>query len=137
MAKIAIVEDDPFTQKFYDILLNKAGHNPSIFVEGDALINFLDSNHTQLIIMDVNLSAAKLFGKPVDGINLSRFLKKSEKYSKIPILIITAQNNAKNLISEEGKNLCDGFLIKPIEQFNKLILKVNELIGIYNDRESS
>jgi len=126
---IIIVEDDPFSQNFYEYVFRKAGFTSIIIEDGDLLMEKLKTMEASLIIMDINLQNTYLNGEKADGIMISRYLKQNETYSKIPIILVSAypvSQNGKNYFEE---SLADDYITKPITDFNFLIGKVNKLIA--------
>ncbi|MGE5399243.1 MAG: response regulator [Ignavibacteriales bacterium] len=126
---IIIVEDDPFTQEFYKYLFSKTKYKTSTIEDGDKLIEKINEDNTNLIIMDINLKNTYMNGEKVDGVILSKFIKQNEKFSKIPILLVTAyqKNIGPNNYFEES--LADDYIVKPIIDYNDLLNKVNKLIA--------
>lgn len=124
---ILIVEDDPFTQKFYSYLLSKINYEIDVIEDGDKIFDLVKQKDYSIIIMDVNLKNTYLNGERIDGIELSKILKQSVESSNIPIIIITAYN-----LSHESelftKSLADDFIVKPIEDYNVLTSKVEKLV---------
>lgn len=127
--KILVVEDDSFSQEFYRFLLTKNGYDVTVTDDVDVILSKLEELPV-LIIMDVNLTNSFLAGKKVDGIQLSQYIKSQDKYSHIPILVITAHSfeSERNKILEESN--ADGLFPKPIYDFNKLMSKIDELKAI-------
>lgn len=126
---IIIVEDDPFSQNFYEYVFRKAGFACIVIEDGDLLIEKLKTTEASLIIMDINLQNTYLNGEKADGIMISRFLKQNDSFSKIPIILVSAypvSQNGKNYFEE---SLADDYITKPITDFNFLIGKVNKLIA--------
>lgn len=128
MKNILIIEDDPFTIDFYKFIFKKAGYNAFITEDGDMVISYLSENRIELIIMDINLKNTYLSGEKMDGVKLSKKIKEEEKFSGIPILLVTAYSQDVN-----GENLCktckaEDYITKPILDFNFLIEKVNKLV---------
>ena len=88
--KILIIEDDPFTQQFYQYLFTKAEIDNVVTEEGDEIIPFLESGDFSLVILDINLKNTYIDKIKVDGIEISRKIKQNKKTSTIPILLISA-----------------------------------------------
>jgi len=129
MKNILIIEDDPFTIDFYRFIFKKAGLNAMILEDGDKVFSILSEMEISLIIMDINLKNTYLSGEKMDGIKLSQKIKNDNGYMQIPILLVTAYSP-----NIKGENLCEmcqaqGFITKPILDFNFLIEKVNTLIN--------
>ena len=66
--------------------------------------------------------------KKIDGIYISKYFKSHEKYSKIPIILVTAHQNygpKTNYVEESG---ADDYLSKPLQDFNIIIEKIERLV---------
>lgn len=125
---LLVVEDDPFTKQFYKFLFGKTKYNVIISEDGDEIIKLIESGKISLIIMDVNLRNTFLNNKKIDGLTLSRLIKKNPKFSNIPLLLVTAVQKKgpnRNFFEE---SLADDYIIKPIMDFNKLLTKIDNLI---------
>lgn len=129
MAKnILIVEDDTFTQEFYQYIFGKVKFNSIIIDDPNLIFSSLDSKPVDLIIMDINLKNAQLNGEMTDGVKLSKFIKQQEKYAKIPIILVTAYDIALNRSNFLDESLADGYIKKPIIDLDEFLKKVNGLI---------
>jgi len=135
MSRLLIIEDDEFTQKFYKLLFAKAGFNAIFMENGNEIVEFLDSNKVDLIIMDVNLTRTFLDGKKIDGISFATYLKNIEKFSNIPILVVTAHSNAQKIVDKNKNYCCDRVLVKPIADYKFMINTINELVS-ENDKQN-
>ncbi len=124
---ILIVEDDPFTQKFYSYLLSKKNYEIDVVEDGNKIFELVELKPYSIIIMDVNLKNTYLNDERMDGVKLSKLLKQNATSSNIPILIVTAYNitSGSDLFV---KSLADDFIVKPIEDYNLLIDKVEKLV---------
>ena len=65
---ILIMEDDAFTQQFYELLFRRAGFNSIITDEGDRFMETLENQEVSIIILDLNLKNTFLNNERVDGI---------------------------------------------------------------------
>jgi len=126
--KIVIVEDDPFSQEFYLLLFEKKGYDSIVEEDGDKLMSEISVHDVDLIIMDINLRNTYFKGEKIDGVYLSRLIKKDPRLKEIPILLVTAYSDSivENKYFEES--LAEDYIIKPITDFNKLLNKVEGLI---------
>jgi CheY-like chemotaxis protein len=127
--KIIVVEDDSFSQEFYRFLLSKNGYDVTVTDDVDLILEKLEEQPV-LIIMDINLTGSFLNGQKVDGIQLSQYIKAHNKFSHIPILVITAhsfESERKRILDESN---ADGLFPKPIYDFNKLISVINNLKAV-------
>lgn len=128
MKNILVVEDDKLTIDFYKIILKRTGYNPIFAEDGEKILSLLGEGGIDLIIMDINLKNTYLAGEKFDGIRLSELIKDDSRFSGIPIIIVTAYT-PDILRKKYGNDLkADGFLNKPIVDFNLLINKVNGMV---------
>ena len=128
MKNILVVEDDPFTIDFYRFIFKRAGYNPVVMEDGDKVLEILGSTDVSLIIMDINLKNTYLKGDKIDGVKLSSIIKQNEKFSRIPIMLVTAYSptiKGNELYRDSG---ADDYITKPIVDFNLLIDKINKLV---------
>jgi CheY-like chemotaxis protein len=126
--KIVIVEDDGFSQKFYSYLLKREKYIPIILEDGELLLNTLENENVSLIIMDINLKNTYFKGEKVDGVFLSKLIKGNERYSKLPILLVTAYSMYADGPKFFVDSLADDYITKPILDYKDLLKKIKNLI---------
>jgi len=128
--KILIIEDDIFLQDLYRIFFKKIGAAIILTENADDILKFISDGEIELIIMDINLRNTNLYSQRIDGIKFSRYIKEHFSSLHIPIILITAYPLASfgNNILEDS--MADDYLIKPITDYNQLIEKINNLIGV-------
>jgi DNA-binding response OmpR family regulator len=105
-AKILAVEDDDLTQKMLRLTLSKyfdidvCGNNKEFY-------DTTSKNEYDLVLMDISLRDLK------DGCQLTKELRKSEKFKSKPIIALTSfiSNKDKQKAYDAGVDL---FLAKPI-----------------------
>jgi two-component system, cell cycle response regulator DivK len=81
-----------------------------------------------LIIMDVSLSNSEMDGVPVDGLEISRRLKRDPLAGRIPILLATAhamKGSRESFLRSSG---ADDYISKPIVSADDLIARIQALI---------
>ena len=104
---ILYVEDNPDNRNLIRRVLNAEGYAVVEAAQAAQAINRLEQEKVDLILMDINMP-------DMDGYTLTAKIKRMEKYSKIPILAVTANvmrgDREKSL--EAG---CDGYIQKPID----------------------
>lgn len=106
---ILIVDDDSSTLNILSLILKNAGYEVQVDDRGD--LSFLQSGKfPDLILLDSNLGAK-------DGATLCRQLKASEITRHIPVIIISAMHDIKNIFIEAG---ADNYLSKPFS-INQLL----------------
>jgi CheY-like chemotaxis protein len=124
---ILVMEDDAFTQQFYELLFRRAGFNSIITDEGDRFMETLENQEVAIIILDLNLKNTFLNNERVDGISIAKKIKENQRFAHIPILIVSAYKNltnGRNFLEETG---AEDYILKPISDFNELLKKVNNL----------
>ncbi len=129
MSKIIIVEDDPFSQDFYQYILKREGFDPIIIEDGDKFFEFLSAEKVSLIIMDINLKKSFLNGQRTNGIKLSKIIKSDPEFSKIPVLLVTAYSITADGPEFIRESLADDYISKPIPENRLLIEKIKKLIN--------
>lgn len=128
--KILIIEDDIFLQDLYKIFFKKIGAKIILTEDSDEILRAISEEEVELIIMDVNLRNTNLNSQRIDGIKFSRYIKQHFSSLNIPIILVTAYPIASfgnNLLED---SMADDYLIKPITDYNQLIEKINNLIGV-------
>ncbi len=128
MVTILIIEDDPFTQQFYQFLFSKFGYNILLTEDGDEVFNILEVNEVDLIIMDINLKNTYFNNQKVDGVFLTKKIKKETIYSNTPIILVTAYQKKPGDSNYIDESCADDYIVKPVTDYNELINKVKKLI---------
>jgi DNA-binding response OmpR family regulator len=102
---IAIVDDEPDILNLVSLSLEKAGFSTYKFELADELHKYLTKEIPDLIILDLMLPDA-------DGFDVCKDLKKNDRYSSIPIIILTAKGDETDRILglEFG---ADDYVVKP------------------------
>jgi two-component system, cell cycle response regulator DivK len=104
---ILYVEDNPDNRNLMRRVLGVEGYSIVDAVNADQAIEQLEGNDIDLILMDINMP-------DMDGYTLTSKIKAIQKFSKIPIVAVTANvmrgDREKSL--EAG---CDGYIQKPID----------------------
>ncbi|MBI5323800.1 MAG: response regulator transcription factor [Ignavibacteriae bacterium] len=102
---IAVVDDEPDIVELLKINLEKAGYKVKSFEDGSGLINFLKTKTPDLVVLDLMLPDA-------DGFEICKFMKRNNKYSSIPIIMLTAKGEETDKIM--GLELgADDYITKP------------------------
>lgn len=104
---ILYVEDNPDNRNLVRRVLSAEGYSVIEAIKADQAFEKLESEKIDLILMDINMP-------DIDGYTLTAQIKAIAKYSKIPIVAVTANvmrgDREKSL--EAG---CDGYIQKPID----------------------
>jgi two-component system chemotaxis response regulator CheY len=120
---ILIVEDSRPTRNLiknyiFETKIGKAGK----FFEaesGENALAILLSYDIDFLFMDWNLTTE------MTGLDILKTVRKMDKYKKIPVCLITSENDKFHVI-ESLKNGANGFIVKPIDQklFTEKFLKL-------------
>jgi DNA-binding response OmpR family regulator len=105
--KILIVDDEELAQDFLRFFLSK---KYDVYTVGNvnAFYNIIHKVRFDLILMDVSLRDSK------DGIQLTKEMKQSDQFRKIPIYILTALDTTKERNNALNAG-ADNFLVKPVD----------------------
>jgi two-component system, OmpR family, phosphate regulon response regulator PhoB len=118
--KILVIEDDKDIRDIIVYILEEEKFE--VISSGDSkILKSLDEHKPDLILMDNWLTEWK---SDANGQQLSKMLKSNPATSHIPIIIISAVNNIKE-IAEAG--LADSYLKKPFDNAD-LLSKVKKLL---------
>lgn len=106
-ATILYVEDDPNNRNLVRRVLEADDYQVIDAPNAGQAMKFLEQNKIDLILMDINMPE-------MDGYALTTRIKSINKYSKIPIVAITANvmRGDRERSLEAG---CDGYIQKPID----------------------
>lgn len=133
MARILVVEDDPMNCKLFEAILSRVGHHEVIVaLNAEDTISKAFDGGVDLIVMDVSLQNWVYNGSEVNGIDLTKIIKSSEKSRNIPVLLATAhamERDREDLIYKSGAN---DYFSKPIYDYSLFLSKINELLKLNN-----
>jgi two-component system phosphate regulon response regulator PhoB/two-component system alkaline phosphatase synthesis response regulator PhoP len=120
MAKlIAIIDDEPDIRELVSLHLERAGFEAETFERSDDFLRSLDLKIPDLIILDLMLPDA-------DGLDVCKMLRKSDSYSHIPIIMLTAKGEETDRIL--GLELgSDDYVTKPFSP-RELVARVKAVL---------
>ena len=110
MKKILLIDDDPDVITVLQLMLKKKGYEIGTASREDEAYMQVDLFEPDLIVLDVLLSG-------VDGREICKKLKASEKFKHIPIIMFSAHPGAQKNMEDFG---ADDFLPKPFESYKLL-----------------
>lgn len=123
---IAIIDDEPDIQELVSIHLERAGFLTESFARADDFLRSLDSKIPDLVILDLMLPDA-------DGLDVCKLLRKSDAYSHIPIIMLTAKGEETDRIL--GLELgADDYVTKPFSP-RELVARVKAMLRREAKRE--
>lgn len=117
--KILVVDDEPDILKSVKFILQKSGYEVLTAEDGEVGVKMAKQHSPDLILLDLRLP-----GK--DGFEVCLELKSDEKFSHIPIILLTASAGIRQKEISECRH--DSFILKPF-QYSDLLKKVKEFLG--------
>jgi len=120
---ILIVDDEPDILELVSLHLKKANFEAKGVQDAEALFDFLNSHTPDLIILDLMLPDA-------DGFDVCKQLKNDDKFSDIPIIMLTAKGEETDKIV--GLELgADDYITKPFSP-KELVARVKAVLRRHN-----
>jgi DNA-binding response OmpR family regulator len=119
MNRILVVEDDRDIGELVCRYLEKAGFSAELVTSGPAGLASISTNPPDLLVLDLMLPQ-------VDGLEICRAVRASEKTAAIPIIMLTAR-------AEESERIvgleigADDYIAKPFSP-NELVARVRALL---------
>ena len=117
---VLLVDDEPDLLESLAIRFKASGYNVLTAIDGLDALQKARTLSPNLIILDLMLPK-------MDGYKVARLLKFDNRYSHIPILILSARGQ--DLDKEMGKNAgADDYMVKPFDSVD-LISRVKRLLA--------
>jgi two-component system, cell cycle response regulator len=115
--RVMVIEDDPLSRKLFCVILEAEGHQVTHAESAETALHFIKKHPPDMIILDLKLPQ-------MDGLALTRELKRDEATAHIPIVAITAHPDRwdQQMVLQAG---CDLYVEKPVDT-RKLIDRVKE-----------
>ena len=111
--RILLAEDSPFNQKVAVTLLEKAGHEVVVAVDGRQALEWLDRRDFDLVLMDIQMPE-------MDGYQATKEIRRREAETgaaRLPIIAMTAHAMQGDREAALVSGM-DGYLAKPIDVTN-------------------
>jgi DNA-binding response OmpR family regulator len=119
--RILVLDDDPDIGIMIKIMLEYKGYSVILTDRADKAADIIRTNDISLLIMDMLLSG-------VNGTDVCTGLKQNSLTAAIPIMMISAHPDAKEICMDAG---ADDFISKPFDM-QDLIGKIDRLIHTAN-----
>lgn len=119
MNHILVIDDNEDILHMLKAMLQMKGYKVSLLISALEIEAEIEKQNPDMIIMDMLLSGA-------DGREVCKIIKQNEKFSKIPLLMISAHPSARQDCLASG---ADYFLEKPFDM-NELFSKID--LGLVN-----
>lgn len=117
---ILIVDDNIINQKLARVLLQSEGYQVLTANDADDALALLEDTGVSAILMDIQLPG-------INGLELTRLLKKSDRFRELPIIAVTAYAMAGDEKVALGAG-CDAYVTKPID-FERLVSTLTALLA--------
>lgn len=115
--RILVIDDDPDISMMLRLMLEYKGYTVQTADRPEETRNILRDNPADLIIMDMLLSG-------INGTDICAALKKDEATKKIPLMMISAHPNAREICLQAG---ADDFISKPFDM-QDILTRISRLI---------
>lgn len=121
MSYVLVVEDDEFYAKIYQKKIAEAGLEVKVFGDGLIALKEAEVNVPKVIVLDLVMPK-------IDGFLLLQKIKKIEKLSKIPVIVISNLSQDQDI--EEAKRLgANQYLVKNDTSLKEVISTIVRYFG--------
>ena len=118
--KILVVDDEPDVASLLTLMLKSQGYHVIAAGDGQEALEKARAEVPDLIVLDIMLPK-------LDGYKVARMLKFDEKFSHIPIIMLTAKIQEKD--RKTGLEMgADAYVTKPFDTM-QLLEKVKEVLS--------
>ena len=139
--RVLAIEDDPGNKLVLANIFKLSGCIDGIFEEnGDAILEIVGTCTVDLILMDITLSNSTLRGEPVDGLELTRQIKKiqcPEGLLTPPVVLLTAHcmaGDADRFLNASG---ADAYIAKPLQDIEGFIVWLSLTVEEFRARAAA
>jgi CheY-like chemotaxis protein len=114
---VLLVEDDRSVRRYLEVTLQRAGYKVIAAEDGLQGLKYALTTTVDVVLTDAVMPQ-------MNGRELAQFLRNNPKLAKLPIVLLTGQEN--DHPSKADKKLIDAFLYKPVkaEELKKCLAKV-------------
>ncbi|MFH1361251.1 MAG: response regulator [bacterium] len=116
---ILVVEDEADMMKALKIRLEASNYEVVLAHDGSEGLNMARQEQPDLVVLDIMLPK-------MDGLTICRMLKFDEKFSKIPVILLTAKTQKIDI--QRGKEMgADVYMTKPFKA-EELLAAIEKLL---------
>lgn len=130
MKPVYVVEDDALIRRYLrDLLERVAGWTVELRDGAGDLVAELRRRPAALVLLDITLPAARLDGRPADGVVLCRRLKEDLGPAAPPVVLLTAhavEGDPERFLAASG---ADAYQAKPIYDEDAFLARCGRLMG--------
>jgi DNA-binding response OmpR family regulator len=116
--RILVIDDDPDIGIMIKMMLEYKGYMVSVATRAEVADEMIENDQFDLVIMDMLLSGT-------NGIDLCKNMKQNPKTSDLPVMMISAHPNAKEICMQAG---ADEFISKPFDM-QEILSKIQYLVN--------
>lgn len=116
--KLLICDDDIDIVEMLEIVLDDCGFEIITETDSKKVLELINNSRPQLVLMD-------LWMPVISGDQILRRMREDENLSLIPVVIMSAAQDGKQIAIEAGAN---GYIPKPFD-IDKLLERVNQFIS--------
>ncbi|MCX8083626.1 MAG: response regulator [Calditerrivibrio sp.] len=128
MNKVLLVEDEDPLRELIAFNLTKAGYDVIEAENANDALIFMDEITPDIVLLDIMMPGLK-------GTQFLQILKRSPKYSSIPVIIISARSSESDIV--EGLELgADDYITKPFSM-KVLLAKIKILLRKVNKKDDA
>ena len=119
MVKILVAEDEPHILKMVDFKLRSQGYTVIGASDGGEAVVAASADRPDLILLDVMMPV-------MDGFEVLRTLKGEEATKDIPVIILTAKSQERDIVTGLESGAVD-YVVKPFS-FPELLARINSTL---------
>lgn len=112
MKRILVCDDDEGISEVIKIILTQSNYDVNIISNGHGILKIVDKYQPDVILLDIWMPG-------LSGKEIIPLLKKDQRFSHVPIIIISALNEKKEVFKKYG---ADDFLAKPFDMKELLMI---------------
>ncbi len=120
MARILVADDDPYSLKLLDFRLKSLGHETIFAVDGREALEIATKEKPDLVLLDIMMPV-------INGFQVLRKLKSQEETKNIPVIMLTAKVQEKDVVTGLEAGAVD-YVTKPFS-FAELSARVNRALA--------
>lgn len=120
MKKILVAEDDEFLANAYRVKLTRDGYEVKTVSDGGGVFKEIENFFPDLIILDLIMPS-------MDGFLVLEYLKKSDKWKDIPVLVASNLGQSEDIVKATKLGALD-YIVKADLSMKKLSEKVKAVL---------
>jgi CheY-like chemotaxis protein len=131
---VLLVEDDETNRLLVEAVLASVGGFEVIGTDdGDRILELVAERDLAAVVMDVSLRGTEVAGEKVDGVELTRRIRRLDRGAQLPIILLTAHamtGDRERLLFSSGAN---DYVPKPITDPNAFVELLRTHIDTFGD----